>query len=97
MYLFIDEQEEVNIRVKKQALEKKPERKDISKEEKLARWRIGKEKCIMPDSILNKFPMAKLGCLVHEFSHNGKYIAAACTEMNSETHIKIFNMEDVAL
>ena len=95
--VFVDEHEEVSIRVKPQVVEKKLEKKDTSKEEKLARWRIGNEKCIIPDSLLYKFPTAKLGCLVHEFSHNGKYIAAACTEMNSETHIKIFNVEDGAL
>lgn len=91
--VFIDETEEVDIKVKPKIKEEKPIKPDTSKEEKLARWRR-RDKCIIPEILLYKFPTAKLGCLTHEFSHNGKYIAAACTEMNSETHIKIYNVED---
>ena len=91
--VFVDESEQVDINIKVHKKEKKKVIIDTSREERLNRWRrIGK--CIIPDSLLYKFPTAKLGCLTHEFSHNGKYLAAACTEMNSETHIKIFNVED---
>ena len=91
--VFIDESEKVDIKIKEKKKVKITPIKDNSKEERLNRWRrMGK--CIIPDSLLYKFPTAKLGCLTHEFSHNGKYLAAACTEMNSETHIKIFNVED---
>ena len=95
--VFYDENEEIDVNIrpstpKEDKLKKKPI--DTSKEDKLNKWIIGNEKCIIPDKLLYKFPTAKLGCLTHEFSHNGKYIAAACTELNSETHIKIFNVED---
>ena len=93
--VFLDESEKKDIIIKSPAKPKEEEVKpDTSKEEQLSKWRIGKEKCIIPDKLLYKFSTAKLGCLTHEFSHNGKYIAAACTELNSETHIKIFNVED---
>jgi len=92
--VFNDESEEVDIVVRPKTPEDKPVKPDNSLEEKLIKWRRGNEKCIIPDMLLYKFSTAKLGCLTHEFSHNGKYIAAACTEMNSETHIKIFNVEE---
>ena len=56
--------------------------------------RLPNEPCLVPNKLFYKFPTAKLGCLTHEFSHNGKYLAAACTEMDSETYIKIFNVEE---
>ena len=92
--VFVDESEEVDIVVRPKIQEEKPVKPDTSLEDKLKKWRRGNEKCIIPDVLLYKFATAKLGCLTHEFSHNGKYIAAACTEMNSETHIKIFNVEE---
>ena len=92
--VFVDESEEVNIVIRPPTPEEKPIKQDTSLEDKLKKWRRGNDKCIIPDMLLYKFPTAKLGCLTHEFSHNGKYIAAACTEMNSETHIKIFNVEE---
>ena len=51
------------------------------------------EKCEIPNQLLYKFETEKLGCLTHEFSRNGRYIAAACTKETSETLIKIFNVE----
>ena len=92
--VFIDEKEEKDVIIKPQVKQEEKVKPDTTKEDKLNKWRIGNEKCIIPDKLLYKFPTAKLGCLTHEFSHNGKYIAAACTELNSETHIKIFNVED---
>ena len=92
--VFVDESEEVDIVVRPPTPEDKPIKQDTSLEDKLKKWRRGNDKCIIPDMLLYKFPTARLGCLTHEFSHNGKYIAAACTEMNSETHIKIFNVEE---
>ena len=98
--VFYDENEEIDVNIrpstpKEDKLNKlKKKAVDTSKEDKLNKWIIGNEKCIIPDKLLYKFPTAKLGCLTHEFSHNGKYIAAACTDLNSETHIKIFNVED---
>ena len=92
--VFVDESEEVDIVVRPPTPEDKPIKQDTSLEDKLRKWRRGNDKCIIPDMLLYKFQTAKLGCLTHEFSHNGKYIAAACTEINSETHIKIFNVEE---
>jgi jouberin len=55
------------------------------------------EDCILPDKLLFKFNTGKLGCLTHEFSNDGRLLAAACTEINSLTSIKIFNIEDGVL
>jgi jouberin len=63
----------------------------------LLRRRALNEDCILPDRLLFKFNTSKLGCLTHEFSHDGRYLAAACTEMNSITTIKIFNVEEGVL
>ena len=95
--VFFDENEEIDVNIRPPTPKEEKVKPDNSKEEKLNKWKRGKEKCIIPDKLLYKFPTAKLGCLTHEFSHNGKYIAAACTELNSETHIKIFNVEDGVL
>lgn len=96
--VYADETKEIDVVIKPKTPEKKKEvKKDTSREDKLNKWIRGKEKCIVPDKLLYKFPTAKLGCLTHEFSHNGKYLAAACTELNSETHIKIYNVEDGVL
>ena len=92
--VFFDESQEKEIIIKPPTSRPPSIKPDTSKEDKLNKWIIGDQKCIIPDKLLYKFPTAKLGCLTHEFSHNGKYIAAACTELNSETHIKIFNVED---
>ena len=92
--VFVDESEEVDIIVKPSTPKNIPVKPDTSLEDKLQKWRRGIDKCIIPDMLVYKFPTAKLGCLTHEFSNNGKYIAAACTEMNSETHIKIYNVEE---
>lgn len=65
---------------------------------KLLKWRrMPNEVCKLPNRLLYKFPTAKLGCLTHEFSRDGRYIAAACTELSSETTIKIFNVEEGVL
>jgi WD40 repeat protein len=58
------------------------------------RKRFNGENCIIPDKLLYKFESGKFGCLTQSFSPNGKYLAAACTEDNSITTIKIFNVED---
>ena len=64
----------------------------------LLKWkRDNDEKCYMPSRLLYKFHTAKLGCLTHEFSRDGHFLAAACTELSSETSIKIFNVEDGTL
>lgn len=63
----------------------------------LRRKRFSNEPCHIPDRLLFKFNTAKLGCMTHEFSNDGKYIAAACTDITSLTTIKIFNVEDGVL
>lgn len=47
--------------------------------------------------MLLKFPTSFYGCFALKFSQNGKYLAAACTEENSKTVIKIFNVNDKKL
>jgi jouberin len=63
----------------------------------LLRRRGLNEDCILPDRLLFKFNTSKLGCLTHDFSHDGRYLAAACTDLNSVTTIKIFNVEEGVL
>jgi jouberin len=77
---------------------KKAEEMDVNLQKKnkllLLRSRLPNEDCILPDQLLFKFNTSKLGCLTLSFSNDGKYLAAACTEMNSMTTIKIFNVEE---
>jgi jouberin len=77
---------------------KKAEEMDANLQKKnkllLLRSRLPNEDCILPDHLLFKFHTSKLGCLTLQFSNDGKYLAAACTEMNSMTTIKIFNVEE---
>lgn len=94
--VFIDESENIDLHIKrekKKDIKKEINLADAQKKERLNRWRRG-NKCMVPNQLLYKFNTARLGCLTHEFSHDGKYLAAACTEINSETMIKIFNVED---
>jgi jouberin len=63
----------------------------------LKRTKGKNEQCIIPDKLLFKFNTDKLGCYSHSFSNNGKYLAAAVTNLDSITTIKIFNVEDGVL
>jgi jouberin len=97
--VFVPEGDEIDINFlkykKRQKLQAPKPTIPNEKTSQLFKWRRKpNEKCYIPNILIYKFPTAKLGCLTHEFSNNGKYIAAACTEMNSETYIKIFNVED---
>ena len=69
---------------------------EISERDKMLfkRRRLPDESCQVPTKILYKFQTSKFGCLKIAFSHNGKYLAAACTQDNSKTVIKIFDIED---
>lgn len=58
------------------------------------RRRFPGETCEIPNKILYKFQTSKFGCFKMAFSHNGKYLAAACTQDNSKTIIKIFDVDD---
>ena len=53
------------------------------------------EPCMLPNKLMHKYSSDKLGCLTLKFSPNGKYLAAACTGINSNTTIKIFNVLDM--
>ncbi len=59
--------------------------------------RFPDHECRIPDEVLYRFSSAELGCFRLAFSHNGRYLAAACTTSNSKTIIKIFNVEDGVL
>lgn len=69
---------------------------EISEQDKVLfkRRRLPEEPCQVPNKILYKFQTAKFGCFKLAFSHNGKYLAAACTQDNSKTIIKIFDVDD---
>ena len=60
----------------------------------LKRLRGPNSDCDIPDKLLFKFKTAELGCLTMEFSDNGKFLACACTNFNSLTTIKVFNVEE---
>ena len=81
--VFVDETKEIdiNIRPKTPSEIKLKTPVDTSKEDKLNKWRIGNEKCIIPDKLLYKFSTAKLGCLTHEFSH--RWYFALCFQRTS--------------
>ena len=49
--------------------------------------------CEIPNKLLKRFPTSDLGCMRIAFSADGKYLAAACTQKNSKTVIKIFDTE----
>lgn len=69
---------------------------EISEMDKILfkRRRLPEEPCQIPTKILYKFQSSKFGCFKLAFSHNGKYLAAACTQENSKTIIKIFDIDD---
>jgi hypothetical protein len=50
--------------------------------------------CEIPLKLITKFISADLGCLRLSFSPNGKILASACTNLESETCIKFFDVED---
>ncbi len=58
------------------------------------RRRMPGEECILPDKLLFKFDTENMGVLTKSFSANGKYLAVSCSDKNSLTTIKIFNVED---
>ena len=95
--VFVPEGDDIDInflKYKKKKAKPKPT-EPLQKDSHLFKWRRNPgEKCYIPNLLIYKFPTAKLGCLTHEFSNQGRYIAAACTEMNSETYIKIYNVEN---
>ena len=96
--VFVPEGDDIDINFLKYKQKKPIQPKasePLQKDSHLFKWKRNPgEKCYIPNLLIYKFPTEKLGCLTHEFSNQGKYIAAACTEMNSETHIKIYNVED---
>ena len=50
--------------------------------------------CEIPVKLLTKFISSDLGCLRLHFSPNGKILAAACTNILSETCIKFFDVDE---
>ena len=51
------------------------------------------ETCRLPNFLIKKFDASELGCWRIAFSHNGKHLAAGCTD--SKTVIRVFNVEDL--
>ncbi len=96
--VFVPEGDDIDINFlkykQKKVIKPKPT-EPLQKDSHLFKWKRNPgEKCYIPNLLIYKFPTEKLGCLTHEFSNQGKYIAAACTKMNSDTYIKIYNVED---
>ena len=96
--VFVPEGDDIDINFLKYKQKKPIQPKasePLQKDSHLFKWKRNPgEKCYIPNLLIYKFPTEKLGCLTHEFSNQGKYIAAACTKMNSDTYIKIYNVED---
>ena len=96
--VFVPEGDDIDInflKYKQKKIIKPKPTEPLQKDSHLFKWKRNPgEKCYIPNLLIYKFPTEKLGCLTHEFSNQGKYIAAACTKMNSDTYIKIYNVED---
>lgn len=88
--------------IKEDILDKKDDDKiddtDIKKNNHLIKIiRRKDDPCEIPNKIYGKLVTSKLGCMSIKFSPNGKYIAVACTNLDSNTTIKIFNVYDLLL
>lgn len=88
--------------IKEDILDKKDDDKiddtDIKKNSHLIKIiRRKDDPCEIPNKIYGKLTTAKLGCMALKFSPSGKYIAVACTNLDSNTTIKIFNVFDLSL
>ena len=67
---------------------------EMEKRKRLAKWkRLYNEDCKIPNALAKKFDSSELGCWRLKFSHNGRFLAAGCTD--SKTNIKIYNVEDL--
>jgi jouberin len=67
---------------------------EMSKKRRIAKWkRLPAEPCRIPNSLAKKFDSSELGCWRLKFSHNGRFLAAGCTD--GKTNIKVFNVEDL--
>jgi jouberin len=85
-----------NDKEKKKIKYEEEDQSAIEKRKRLLKFKKGlSEECILPNKLLYKFSTGKAGCLTIEFSFDGKYLAAACTDNQSELNtIKIFNVEE---
>ncbi|CAG9335314.1 unnamed protein product [Blepharisma stoltei] len=65
----------------------------LERAKRLTKWRrLYQEDCMIPNKLAFKLQASKLGCWRLSFSHNGKYLAAGCTD--ETTVIKIYQVED---
>jgi jouberin len=65
----------------------------LARAKRLTSWRrLYGEPCKPPTKLAFKLQTCALGCFRLAFSHNGKFLAAACTDQ--DTVIKIFQIED---
>lgn len=65
----------------------------LARAKRLTSWRrLYGEPCKPPNKLAFKLQTCALGCFRLAFSHNGKFLAAACTD--KDTVIKIFQVED---
>jgi len=91
--------------MKREASKKtKLNREDPEESEKLERQkllmkirRLPYESCEVPKTFYHRFDSEALGCYRLKFSNNGRMLAAAVTEADSTTLIRIFNIEDCKL
>ena len=61
---------------------------------RLKRWhKFGELPSEIPNLLVRKFATEAQGCFRLKFSHRGRYLAAACTQPNDRSIIKIFDVE----
>lgn len=68
---------------------------DLPRIKRLKRWhKFGELPSEIPNLLVRKFATEAQGCFRLKFSHRGRYLAAACTQPNDRSIIKIFDVED---
>lgn len=82
---------------KKEAKEQEDMKKVVNNVDLLKRMRNPDEPCEIPNKLLTKFSSSKLGCMTLTFSPNGRYLACACTNIDSTSTIKVFSVIDLTL
>lgn len=80
--------------VRQEVKEEELSKEEVEKRRRLTKWRrFANEDCKIPNALAKKFDSSELGCWRLKFSHNGRFLAAGCTD--TKTNIKIYNVEDL--
>jgi WD40 repeat protein len=58
------------------------------------RTRAEGEPCLVPDTVVSRIPVGKSGCNAIQFSNDGRFIAAACQNGQSQHVVRVFEVEN---